>query len=317
MNKNSSPRNGPGNITAHGIRVKTVSNCIVTPSMIALRWNGVDTTSLAWYLSRRQRLRTNMVALASIIKNGIATAPNGMDYFHIFNTWGTGYYHWLTEIAPKLLIFEDMIRQGTILLPKSIPTFVTEFFKLFQFSNIHRTKRCLFLRGLNVVTDPPPGQHSREYLAVLRSRVFSKLDIRPDKPVRRIYVSRLMASRRRVANEQQVIELMEDAGFECVCLEDLTFGQQVEMFSNCSKLVTIHGAAIANSVFMPPGSRVVELFPRPSSERDYVNPCFANLCDSLSVSHEFHFCARSHPEEQFNFHTNDLLVDLAGLAKVV
>lgn len=78
----------------------------------------------------------------------------------------------------------------------------------------------------------------------------------------KLYVSRRLAPRRRIANEAAVLELLVSRGYTHVHPEDLDIRQQVELFSSASHLVTPAGAALANMVYMPKGGSVLVLVNR-------------------------------------------------------
>jgi Glycosyltransferase 61 len=78
---------------------------------------------------------------------------------------------------------------------------------------------------------------------------------------RRLYVSRADASRRRLLNESEVLEVLAPSGFECVVPGQMPFEEQVRTFAEADVVVGICGAGLANMVFMPPGGTVVMLSP--------------------------------------------------------
>jgi capsular polysaccharide biosynthesis protein len=77
---------------------------------------------------------------------------------------------------------------------------------------------------------------------------------------RKVYISRAKALRRKVANEQEVIALLKQFGYEIHCMEDLTFTDQVKLMMQSSHLVSIHGAGLTNMLFMQEGSQILELY---------------------------------------------------------
>ena len=46
-------------------------------------------------------------------------------------------------------------------------------------------------------------------------------------------------------------------GFETVYTEELSFAEQVRLFSETRCLVSIHGAGLTNLMFMPPGGHML------------------------------------------------------------
>ena len=77
--------------------------------------------------------------------------------------------------------------------------------------------------------------------------------IRPN-GARKIFISRKKASFSRIVNEAEVARLFNDNGYEIVCTEDLTYRQQVELFSSAACIVGASGAALTNVVYCNPGA---------------------------------------------------------------
>jgi hypothetical protein len=101
-------------------------------------------------------------------------------------------------------------------------------------------------------------------------------------PGRRIYLDRRWAPRRRLLNEEEVMAALQKEGFEEVAAERLTFSEQVALFASAEIIVAPHGAGLANLLFAPDGTQVIELFsPR------YVNPCFFSM---TLVRHQKYSC---------------------------
>jgi Glycosyltransferase 61 len=76
---------------------------------------------------------------------------------------------------------------------------------------------------------------------------------------RRLFVSRRDAAKRRVVNEDELLTALATLGFEVIVPGALTFGEQVAAFSSADVVVGPHGAGLANAIFMPRGSTIVEL----------------------------------------------------------
>jgi len=79
------------------------------------------------------------------------------------------------------------------------------------------------------------------------------------RPTRKLYVSRGGTARRRIDNETEVEAALRGAGFETVRPETLSVLEQVRLFSQASHVIGSSGAALTNTLFCPPGARVVVL----------------------------------------------------------
>jgi capsular polysaccharide biosynthesis protein len=113
-------------------------------------------------------------------------------------------------------------------------------------------------------------------------------------PSRKIYISRKDAGKRKVANEAELIPVLKEAGFECVQLEKLSFKAQRELMTETAVLLSIHGAGLANLIFMQLGSKVVELH----ADVDRYNSCFYHLAEAVGMKYYYSFEPGDHPNPQ-------------------
>ena len=133
-----------------------------------------------------------------------------------------------------------------------------------------------FQRRRGFVTDPRGG-------AWLRRKALEAGG--PGGPAR-IYVSRALASARRVANEAEVIAALRPFGIEPVTLEGMAVADQARLFAGARLVVGPHGAGFANMVFAPPGAALVELTPRPGTNWGDAHPnYFRNLAHGMGLRH--------------------------------
>lgn len=77
-----------------------------------------------------------------------------------------------------------------------------------------------------------------------------------------IYLSRKNTSQRRIVNEDQVIEAFENAGFTIMSTENLSYQEQIKLFSSAKCIVGPTGAALTNLVYCQPGTVVGCLIPK-------------------------------------------------------
>ena len=83
------------------------------------------------------------------------------------------------------------------------------------------------------------------------------LDLCP--PHRRIFLSRQDAARRRLLNEEKIINRLKPHGFEVIVPSSLSVADQIEVFSQAEIVVGAHGSGFANMVFASPQAKLVEI----------------------------------------------------------
>ena len=96
---------------------------------------------------------------------------------------------------------------------------------------------------------------------------------------KKVYISRSKAPKRKVSNEPDVERLLVLRGFEIIHAEDLSFKQQIQLMAETRLLVSLHGAALTNMIFLPEGAKVLEL----RNEGDSFSQCYFNLTSALDI----------------------------------
>lgn len=97
---------------------------------------------------------------------------------------------------------------------------------------------------------------------------------------KKLYLSREGVSYRKVVNEDALIDLLTKYGFSCVNPSRLNVLDQIAALAAARVVVSPHGAALTNAIFMSPGSSVVEIFPQ-----DYMHPCYHIALSQIPVNH--------------------------------
>lgn len=191
----------------------------------------------------------------------------------LVNILSRNYYHWLCEILPSVEAYFQYFRKtgqkAKVIIDQDAPEFQTatllqlgiEEENIIKWTN-KRTK----VSELIVV--------SSRYLAVgegfwasgfilskgafdwLRDRYLQEGRTKS----RNIYISRRDAKGRRVVNDEELQEFLTSKGFETVTLSGMNFKDQVQLFQEANCIMTVHGAALANTIFATK-LRVIEFFP--------------------------------------------------------
>lgn len=227
----------------------------------------------------------------------------------ITDYWSKGYFHWLTDALTRLFVMRDRLDHRRLLLPWEFETrdFVKSSLDAFGVKAVDFIKReeVIECGSLLMPTHTAPSGHFRD--EVIQGVRTSLLSAYGDKDYRgageRIYISRRAAAKRRIANEDEISETLSNSGFQTVYAEELSFEQQVELFSRARYLVSNHGAGLTNMLFMKTGSSVLELRHR----TDYINNCYFIMSSALNLNYFYQLCEPQHDNR--DAHTADLIVD--------
>lgn len=223
---------------------------------------------------RRLRIKpANLTAKVIGTPLGTATLPSAAAFT---DAVASNYAHWLTEVLPRIVLYTRHA------CSKGVPLIVDEGLhpNIYESLSIAvGSERLIYtlakdrrarVHKLDVITptgyvpyasrEPRLPGHShgvfaQQALLALRG-AFSHLMARPSKDSgKRIYVRR-NAGLRKLINDQDISEMLSTAGFDIVAPEQLSFTDQVRLFSQAELVIGATGAALANLIFCAPGTRV-------------------------------------------------------------
>ncbi|WP_339375488.1 glycosyltransferase family 61 protein [Chroogloeocystis siderophila] len=121
----------------------------------------------------------------------------------------------------------------------------------------------------------------------------------------RIYISRANAVGRKVANEDEVLAALTPYGFKAYILENLSFADQVRLFSQAEIVVATHGAGLTNMIFGK-NLTVIELFD------SFLTPDYFLLAKALGFNYKF-LTSGKKTQFQYSKKFNAVSVDIAKL----
>jgi hypothetical protein len=202
----------------------------------------------------------------------------------------TNYFHWIIDaMVPLSLLHPHLPPETTLLLPGTLTQFRAEpngkfdhlaVLEAFGFADSPRVEVAAQLCHVETIYWADKcfiEEVAAADLDACRRRALDRLPP-PGPPERLIYIKRTTS--RRVANAPELEELLGKSGFEVHVMEDLTVAEQIELFRHAAFVIGVHGAALANLVFCPPGTKVIELAP----DCGY-RPFFALISSKLGLQH--------------------------------
>jgi capsular polysaccharide biosynthesis protein len=207
-------------------------------------------------------------------------------YVLLGHPWAWGYYHWLIEVLPKLSLIENFeeLESVPLIVPHQLKSFQRESLRMAGVSTdrmVHLEKcGCRVDRLFFPEIPAPSGIPSPHAVRWLRKR-FLKVP-QESRSGHRIYLTRSDATQRRVLNEEQIIEYLQEEGFKIVCPGELSISDQVEMFRDVEIVIAPHGAGATNMVFSPSSATLIELF-----GDNYINGCYWALANICGQTHAF------------------------------
>jgi len=163
----------------------------------------------------------------------------------------------------------------------------------------------LCLPPIKAVCDSYNAKQLKQVSTFYRNYVLSKPRNSTGK-IEKLYVSRQLANRRKVINEDEVSSVLRKFGFTIFCPEQFSFLQQVDIFANVKYLVGEHGSGLTNLLFMQKGSSLLELHKNQINDFDHPSPLFWYMADALGINYYHQSCKTYGKEDYFE---GDYIVD--------
>lgn len=165
----------------------------------------------------------------------------------------TNYYHWTAECLPRLRDIEryraETGQEPTILLPADPPSWMIESLQLLGYEPsdwLEIGSEVVLADRLVVPRFPQPTPSECEWI---HQRAVRSLPNENQYDGERVYVPRSNATRRRVVNEGDVLDVFTEFGFEPYILEKMPVQEQVALFHGAEVVAGPHGAGLVNAIY--------------------------------------------------------------------
>ena len=258
---------------------------------------------------------------------------DGLVAVNLLKEHSANYYHWITEILPKLILMLKHLNKIdssiVILMDDAVAPQCLEVARLFLSNylkdrfEIRFVKKGELVHCDNLVYCTPTwlSLDNTKFLPNPVNEFFISTDvltelhqemgrlISPASRIhnRKIYIQRQNNRLRVLKNVHALERLMYKHGFEFIDPSHLSFEEQTSLFSQSKVVVGVSGAAFTNILFMPEGSLAISLYPSAQSTNFYV---FQPLADVANVD-LVHFL--TDPEDDSNCVHGDSSVNIEAL----
>ncbi|WP_317897006.1 glycosyltransferase family 61 protein [Aurantibacillus circumpalustris] len=222
----------------------------------------------------------------------------------IIDNWSNGYFHWFTDALPRLIASEKIKHTSTVILPKEFEqnSYINDSLKLLNYK-VHFYDQKIVVKELVLPSHTAPtGNYNKNIITSIRDRFYKNNKTIPH---RNIFISRQKASKRKIINEIEVVELLKLYDYEIHFFEDYTLNEQIEIMSQTKSLIGVHGAGLTNMLFMSENGQVLEL----RNKNDALNNCYFSLASDLNHSYYYQL----NDGNSKDTHIVDLTVNLGEL----
>lgn len=241
---------------------------------------------------------------------------------------GNVYFHWMVDVLPRLEILQrqgiDWAEIDWFLVNSCQSAFQRQTLEILgiPLHKILESDRHPHIRAEQLIVPSFAsymGWLSEHGLKFLREAFLPKamaLYGETNYP-ERIYISRAKAKYRKIFNETELTDVLSQYGFVSVCLESMTFLEQVALFANAKVVVAPHGSGLTNLIFCNQGTKVVEIF-----SPQYIRQYFWVIGQQLNLEYYYLIGAafRCYTLRQLMYPsplTEDILVDISNFQKIM
>lgn len=172
------------------------------------------------------------------------------------------YWHLLIDYLPRLVCLNKIDLNNTQVLINSdisdkFQLFILKILKLMnlkkvKFIKIDRINKLYKFEKLFIPSRPSINFAYEFYDKIIGQNTKKK-------PIKNIYVRRGNLVNRKVINEIEVEELLLSYNYEIVDCANLSVDDQIKKFSFAKNIIIVHGASLANLLFIPNNINVVEI----------------------------------------------------------
>jgi hypothetical protein len=242
--------------------------------------------------------------LSTLLKKKRRSLKKDRKYILIFDNYSgpKGIAHWLGDSLTRIVEVKEYLKDHVAILPsyfkeEGYHKHSLQIFGDFEKQYIEKDEYLTVPYLVAPTHLAPTGNYLPDNVIKLRSQVWEKNTLKMNFSLGdKIYLSRKKASRRFVLNEPEVEKILENFGFKSICIEDLSFNEQVSVMGNTKYLVSVHGGGLANIHFMPSKAKVLEL----RSAGDNINNMYYSLCSALDIKYYYQLCETEYLSEIAN-----------------
>lgn len=206
------------------------------------------------------------------------TLDDDTNYALIHTKWAN-YSFWITSSLVRLLMLQNSGMDFTLLYPEEWDNvaYIQESLKAFPNLKYKRIPVGVHIQVKNLLLPevrPFTACFNGEELQMVHDYMVEripeeyKFQTYPEK----IYVTRKKAKYRKVANEEEVIQLVTKYGFTVIDFDDMSFWEQVVQMQSTKAFISIHGAGYSNTMFMNQRTSVVEIINEKYAKMEYTFP---------------------------------------------
>jgi len=189
------------------------------------------------------------------------------DYYYLDMLFSVNYSHWFSDELPRLFSVLPHLPPTTRFIvsdpfqeykSQSLVALGIDKDRVMPVKGYYET-HCERLWFATPLGSCEWASTSPQIFGQIREALLQAYEATSGPTPERIYISRNLVTHKRLANEDQLLPLIEKYGFAVVRPEQLLLAQQVRTFSKARVVLSAHGAGMTNVMFSPSPTIVLEL----------------------------------------------------------
>lgn len=217
------------------------------------------------------------------------------------------YFHWFADLLQRV---EYLIQNNYIDIKNHPPILLSENYldkdyiiEILRDLNLKylilNSQKIYKIKKLYTTTHASPsGNYDEVLIKSLSNRlktIYLETKSEPqNNQITKIWISRELAEKRKLANKSEVYEILEKYNFEIIKFEDIKIQDQFKIVNKAEILSGLHGAGLTNMLFLNKKSKVIEV----RGNRDVNNNCFYSLASALNLDY-YYFLSEVENEDYY------------------
>ena len=221
------------------------------------------------------------------------------------------YFHWFCDTLTRYLQVKQYNKKYPLLINSNLieKEYILETLNLLNINYIvYDFEVPCKIKNLLIsshITDS--GNYSNKNITLLSSLLKSSIEI--TNPTNRLWISRNKSKHRKIANEDKLIPMLKEHGFQIIYPEDISFIEQLSLYRNAEIIGGLHGGALTNILFMNEGTKLIEI----RRYGDAMNNCYFSLASELKINY-YYLESESINEDLY---ISDVMVEVKQLENII
>lgn len=237
------------------------------------------------------------------------------------------FYHWYGETVIRIWAAKNMLKDSIVLLPEHYKKWKFVHYTLAQIPGLEieylpeTASKTYYLKEVYLVTNKNYCDHyDLPLLNDLRQHftlpIRQKYNI-PAKPFRKILSVRKNAGTRNIANIAAMQAFLAPLGYEFVDFDAHEPEEQIKIMCETRVFISVHGAGLTNTLFMPAGGHVLELHRelRKNENQGVHSKIYWKQSSALGINYSFLLCKAEDPTT--HYYEGNVVVDMGEFAAAV